>query len=911
MAVIINGVSRRPIVNGAMRTAEIVNGVNRLDDLSAAVEFTASSSMAGFAVGADGIVVWTPPTVGTLVGTPTYTNGQSLGRVVTPVSRVQLFMVTVPNDPTLWTNAGDTITINLADLQEQGIFVPTLVITLDTPSATSFTLQATVNEQFGNVTSGRFEYKKSSDSTWDTVPGLVAGGGTALNGTINGLDPNTSYDLRAFATNEAGEGASPIVMNTTSLSAFQPADIVTGISVSLLGSTTVTTNSSGFVYYIGDLSSGGQTFTADTNIQTQVGTYPLTDRLTPRTPNIGIEVDDTSAPNNGAQLSIRTLQTVTQAPALPNVTTLVGSGNAGSNSEHMEGSINSIGATADMAFFYWLIDDTPRSANYLVANGNSIVASGTAGSVQATAIYGSATVNRTLQYVLRASNSNGSTNGAVVSQAITPISIQGNTVITLPPDNIANTTATLRGDVTVGIGNEAFDLAFIYGTDRTEVEKGVISSTGNPIGSGVLRITEAKKDLPAETPVNLLVPNTTYFYAFTVRGATGWEADLTAETFMTTNTTYSGNITYIVPTHTEQSTINPLLPMSYSGVLEGHEIHWTGTLVADIGFEFADGSNTMAVVGQVMPPSGGGDITVDLRHLYPVMGGVDFDVDDLELVIINNIPAEGLSAGDSISNLFSYNFASSVSSITTFLAVPPNNDTADTNVQLIYIVSGTTPLGFADAGTLYTLTGSITVPQNGGIVPFIETLAPTNIFGISATLRGSVTGMGTAPVTDTWFLYSDSEAVVNSGGGTRLDVTPIDNTGVFQEDVTGLSTGTTYYYRAYGENAVDVSGGATQEFDVPEVITIPTVTTDSLIASGSIYSAIGTVTDDGNGEITAAGIEYTSTASFADSTSQVGFYIAPTIRAFAFLPAGTYMYRMYATNSAGTGVGATEIITIT
>jgi hypothetical protein len=115
MAVIVNGSIRTPIMDGAERY--VLQDGRTIHSLSAAVLFTVADTGASFSVSTTA-VSWTTPTVGTLVGSPTYSNGQTLSPVYTNTNRTQSFVVTVPNDSSLWTNAGQNVTFSLSDIQE-------------------------------------------------------------------------------------------------------------------------------------------------------------------------------------------------------------------------------------------------------------------------------------------------------------------------------------------------------------------------------------------------------------------------------------------------------------------------------------------------------------------------------------------------------------------------------------------------------------------------------------------------------------------------------------------------------------------------------------------------------------------------------------------------------------------------
>ena len=111
-------------------------------------------------------------------------------------------------------------------------------------------------------------------------------------------------------------------------------------------------------------------------------------------------------------------------------------------------------------------------------------------------------------------------------------------------------------------------------------------------------------------------------------------------------------------------------------------------------------------------------------------------------------------------------------------------------------------------------------------VPELTTTAATVISGNSAAVTGYVTSDGGASVTARGVCWSTSSnsTIANSkttdGGGT----------GTFTSSITGLSTNTTYYVRAYATNSVGTAYGNEVSF-----------TTDPLVVSdieGNVYNVI-------------------------------------------------------------------------
>lgn len=125
MAIKIGGVEPTNITfNGQQANYATLNGTVVWQRVSA-VAFTVADTGASFSVSTT-TVSWTPPSVGTLVGSPTYSNGQNLGTVSSNTNRTQTFTVTVPNDPQ-WSNANQNVTFSLSDIQEATVFYPPII----------------------------------------------------------------------------------------------------------------------------------------------------------------------------------------------------------------------------------------------------------------------------------------------------------------------------------------------------------------------------------------------------------------------------------------------------------------------------------------------------------------------------------------------------------------------------------------------------------------------------------------------------------------------------------------------------------------------------------------------------------------------------------------------------------------
>ncbi|UHG90674.1 cellulose binding domain-containing protein [Spirosoma oryzicola] len=94
--------------------------------------------------------------------------------------------------------------------------------------------------------------------------------------------------------------------------------------------------------------------------------------------------------------------------------------------------------------------------------------------------------------------------------------------------------------------------------------------------------------------------------------------------------------------------------------------------------------------------------------------------------------------------------------------------------------------------------------------PTVTTATPASVASTSAILGGNVTADGGASVTERGIVYSASNNPPTTANATKLQIGSA--TGSFSQTITGLSTSTTYYTRAYAINSAGTSYGATQQF---------------------------------------------------------------------------------------------------
>lgn len=209
------------------------------------------------------------------------------------------------------------------------------------------------------------------------------------------------------------------------------------------------------------------------------------------------------------------------------------------------------------------------------------------------------------------------------------------------------------------------------------------------------------------------------------------------------------------------------------------------------------------------------------------------------------------------------------------------------------------------AYTLYTTTFSI------GSAPTITTTTASSIGSTTATSGGNVSSDGGFSVTAKGVCWSTSANPTTSNSKTS-DGT---GTGSFSSSITGLSTGTTYHYRAYATNSAGTSYGSDLTFTTTSPVTTPTIsTTTASSVTNTTASSGGVISSDGGASITAKGVcwSISSNPTIADSKTSDGTGTSTFTSAMTGLSAGTlYHYRAYATNSAGTSYGSDLTFTTT
>ena len=217
--------------------------------------------------------------------------------------------------------------------------------------------------------------------------------------------------------------------------------------------------------------------------------------------------------------------------------------------------------------------------------------------------------------------------------------------------------------------------------------------------------------------------------------------------------------------------------------------------------------------------------------------------------------------------------------------------------------------------TNYRYFGLTVRPISGGnttepTLPTVTTSSVTDVTTNSAISGGNVTSDGGATVTARGICWSTSQnPTIDDNDGMTTDG---NGTGTFTSDLVNLTANTTYYVRAYATNVMGTAYGEQRSFTTEEEeaeLTPPTVITSEVIdITETTAVSGGNVTDDGGATVTARGIcwstSHNPTIDDNDGITTDGNGTGTFTSNLINLTANTtYYVRAYATNEKGTSYG--------
>ncbi len=191
------------------------------------------------------------------------------------------------------------------------------------------------------------------------------------------------------------------------------------------------------------------------------------------------------------------------------------------------------------------------------------------------------------------------------------------------------------------------------------------------------------------------------------------------------------------------------------------------------------------------------------------------------------------------------------------------------------------------------------------------TVGVTTVSGItenSADVSAEITADGGTDIIEKGFCYSSSNAeptlndtqVASNAAGNSITAT-----------LEGLTGSTTYYVRAYATNARGTSYGAVQQFTTDLSLSVPALGNTSVSGiTSTTATASATITADGGAAVTEKGFYYGTNNPPTEADMKVvsnaaGNAITADLSGLA--PDTRYYIRAFATNSAGTALGAIQV----
>ena len=193
----------------------------------------------------------------------------------------------------------------------------------------------------------------------------------------------------------------------------------------------------------------------------------------------------------------------------------------------------------------------------------------------------------------------------------------------------------------------------------------------------------------------------------------------------------------------------------------------------------------------------------------------------------------------------------------------------------------------------------------------LSTLSVTNITTNTAQSGGNITSDGGGDINSRGVVWGKSpNPTAEQNNGLTMDGSGL---GLFQSNLTGLQSNTTYYVRAYATNEAGIIYGSEQQFTTEGIA--PTVTT-SQVTNITVNSATsgGDVNDEGGASVTARGVVWSTSQNPTlennlGSTSNDSGTGSFTSNLTGLTANTIYYVRAYATNDAVTGYGQQESFT--
>ena len=350
--------------------------------------------------------------------------------------------------------------------------------------STTATLNGTVNAN-SQSTTVIFEYGKTTSygTTVIANPNTVTGNSeTPVKYNLTGLDPNTTYHCRVVATNNSGtsegEDVSFTTFDLTPIVTTDPASNIDEHSATLNGTVNANGQSSTVIFEYGKTILYGSTVIANPNTVTGNTDTPVKYEVTGLDPNTTYHYRVVSTNNSGtSEGSDQTFVTLLSVVDKPTAIT-IDAENITTNSVTLKGFVNPKGLSTTVIFEY---GETTSYGNEITAAQSPITGSSV---VSVSANLTELTENTTYHFRVKATNSQGITNGA--DESFTTLQSGGAPIATTSlPEEITANSAILKGEINAnGLSTTVsfeYGESISYGSTVIAVPNTVTGTTNTPV----------------------------------------------------------------------------------------------------------------------------------------------------------------------------------------------------------------------------------------------------------------------------------------------------------------------------------------------------------------------------------------------------------------------------------------------
>ncbi|OYU95653.1 MAG: hypothetical protein CFE21_10970 [Bacteroidetes bacterium B1(2017)] len=786
---------------------------------------------------------------------------------------------------------------------------------------TSAALGGTVSDSGTATVSERgIVYATTLNPTTANTKVIIGLGVGTYSQNVTGLTASTLYHVRAYAINSVGTSyGSDSIFTTSALPTLAPtvvtssATLITSTSATLGGNVTsagtAIVTERGVVY-----ATTSNPTTANNKVIIGSGTGTYSQNITGLTASTLYHVRayaiNSVGTSYGADSTFTTSPAATFAPTVVTATASL----ITINSASLGGDVSSAGTTSvtERGVVY------ATSTNPTTANTKVVIGSGTGVFSQNISGLSAATLYHVRAYAI---NSIGTSYGADSTFTTATPSIAP-TVLTSSPTLLGVSNATLGGNVTDS------------GTAIVS-ERGVVyASSANPTTANTKVQIGVGKGAFSQEITGLTAATTYHIRAYAINSVgTSYGADSTFTT--TTAPTFAPTVSTATATF-----------IGITSVTLGGNVTNAGTAaVTERGIVYSISSNPTTANTKVQIGIGTGSFTQAVTGLLPLTSyhvrayainsvGTSYGADSVfttlaaptlaPTVLTSSATSIGITSATLGGNVTNAGTAT-VTERGIVYGTAINPTTANTKIQ---IGSGTGVFSQNITGliaaTIYHVRAyainSVGISYGGDSIfttsaaptsaPTVSTSSATSIGITSATLGGNVTNAGTSTVTERGIVYGT--AINPTTANTKIQIG--SGTGVFSQNITGLTAATIYHIRAYGINSVGISYGGDSVFTTSTAPTIaPTVLTSSVTSIGITSATFGgNVTDAGTATVTERGIVYGTAINPTTANSKVvigsgtGSY---TQNITGLISSTIYHVRAYAINSVGISYGGDSTFT--